>query len=270
MTDLAHHISGFFHQHLPSHRNASRHTIESYADSLKLFLCWLAERLGVSPGTLMVEQLTANLILDFLDHLESERGNRVSTRNVRLVAIKSFFRYLEYNLPSCLELAWQVRAIPMKAHDQAVIPYLNREEIQALLQAPNPDAAGLRDRAMLHLAYAAGLRVSELIRVMLEDLKQPELDQVRIMGKGRKERILPLWKQTTQVIRDWLSVRPAAADHHLFLNARGKAMSRHGFAHRLALHADRAAKATPSIADKVVTPHVLRHSCALPITHIFV
>ena len=116
---------------------------------------------------------------------------------------------------------------------------------------------------MLHLVYAAGLRVSELVGVMLEDLGHPGLDTLRIMGKGRKERGLPLWKETTEVIRDWLKVRPEVADHHLFLNSRGQAMSRHGFAHRLALHAKAAETAEPSLADKRVHLHVLRHSCAL-------
>ena len=266
MTDLAPHVSGFLREHMPRQRNASRHTIASYADSLMLLVCYIAERLKVRPCTITIEQLTVDLIFGFLDHLEVDRGNCVSTRNVRLGAIKSFLRYLEYRLPSFLELARQVHAIPMKAHDQSVVQYLDREEIQALLDAPDPDtAAGLRDRAMLHLSYTAGLRASELVGVRLRDLGQPGLDTVRIMGKGRKERVLPLWNETTVAVRDWLQVRHEVADHHLFLNARGNAISRHGFAHRLALHARTAATAAPSIADKRIHPHMLRHSCAVHI-----
>lgn len=152
----------------------------------------------------------------------------------------------------------------MKKHDQSVVRYLDREEIQALLEAPDTDTpTGLRDRAMLFLAYTAGLRVSELVGVTLENFSKPGLDTVRIMGKGRRERILPLWKETTQAIRSWIQVRPEVADPYLFLNARGKAISRHGFAHRLTLHAKTAAAAVPSIADKRIHPHVLRHSTAV-------
>ena len=264
MTDLAPHVSGFLREHMPRQRNASRHTITSYADSLMLLVCHVAGHLKVRPSAITVEQLTADLVFGFLDHLEADRGNSVSTRNVRLGAIKSFLRYLEYRLPSCLELSRQVHAIPMKKHDQAVVLYLDREEVRALLDAPDPDtAAGLRDRAMLHLGYAAGLRVSELVGVTLEDLGRPCLDTVRIMGKGRRERILPLWKETTRAIRDWIRVRPEVEEPHLFLNARGKPMSRHGFAHRLKLHAGTAATAAPSMAGKRIHPHLLRHSTAI-------
>ena len=264
MTDLAPHVSGFLREHMPRQRNASRHTIASHSDSLLLLVRYVAKRLGIRPCTITVEQLTVDMIFDFLDHLEAERGNSISTRNTRLVAIKSLFRYLEYRLPSCLDLARQVHAIPKKKHDQVVVQYLDREEIHALLDAPDPGTpAGLRDRAMLHLAYMAGLRVSELVNIMLDDLGQPGLDTVRIMGKGRRERILPLWGVTTHLIRDWLQVRPEVKGHHLFLNARGKAMSRHGFAHRLRVHARAAATAVPSIARKRIFPHMLRHSTAI-------
>ena len=264
MTDLAPHVSGFLREHMPRQRNASRHTVASYADSILLLVRYVAERLGIRPCTITLEQLTVDMIFDFLDHLENERGNTTSSRNVRLAAIKALFRYLEYRLPSCLELARQVHAIPKKKHDQAVIRYLDRKEIHALLNAPDPGTpAGLRDRAMLHLAYAAGLRVSELVNIMLDDLTQPGLDTVRIMGKGRKQRILPLWKETTHTIRDWLQVRPEVKDQHLFLNARGTVMSRHGFAHRLQLYAGTAATVVPSITKKRIFPHILRHSMAM-------
>lgn len=264
MTDLAPHVSGFLREHMPRHRNASRHTVASYADSLMLLVRHAGDRLAVRPCAVAVEQLTAEMILDFLDHLETERGSSVSTRNVRLAAIKSFFRYIEYRIPSCLDLARQVHAIPCKACEQPVARYLDRDEIRALLNAPDVDTPiGLRDRAMLHLAYTGGLRVSELVGVTLEDLGKPGLDTVRITGKGKKERILPLWKETSEVIRRWLQVRPNVGDSRLFLNARGQAMSRHGFAYRLALHAGTAARTAPSIADKRVHPHILRHSTAI-------
>lgn len=263
MTQLAPCLSTFLREHLPQQRNASRHTVASYADSFMLLLGFAADRIGIRPSAVTVEHLTTDLLFAFLDHLEVQRHNTASTRNVRLAAIKSFFRYLEYRVPSCLDLARQVHAMPMKRHDVMIVPHLEREEIRALLEAPDPTtAAGMRDRAMLHLGYAAGLRVSELIGIMVADLGHPHLDTVRVTGKGRRQRILPLWKETRTVMRDWLAVRPACRSDHLFLNARGRAMSRHGFAHRLSVHAAAAAKTVPTIADKRIFPHILRHSCA--------
>ncbi len=264
MTELAPCLSAFLREHLPRQRNASRHTVASYADSFMLLLGFAADRLGIRPSAIAVEHLTTELIFAFLDHLEAHRHNTVSTRNVRLAAIKSFFRYLEYRVPSCLDLAQQVHAMPMKRHDVMAVAHLEREEIRALLDAPDPATVpGRRDRAMLHLAYAAGLRVTELITVMVADLGHPHLDTVRVTGKGRRQRILPLWKETRTAIRDWLAGRPACRSDHLFLNSRGGAMSRHGFAHRLSVHAAIAARTVPEIADKRIFPHILRHSCAL-------
>ena len=263
MTELAPCLSAFLREHLPRQRNASRHTVASYADSFMLLIGFAAERLGIRPGAMAVEHLSTELLFAFLDYLETRRHNTTSTRNVRLAAIKSFFRYLEYRVPSCLDLAQQVHAMPMKRHDVTAVAHLEREEIRVLLDAPDPaTTAGRRDRAMLHLGYAAGLRVSELISVMVADLGHPHLDTVRVTGKGRRQRILPLWKETRTVIRDWLAVRPACRSDHLFLNARGGAMSRHGFAHRLSVHAATAAKTVPAIASKRIFPHILRHSCA--------
>ena len=195
MTELASHLGVFLREHLPRDRNASRHTVQSYADSFQLLVCFAAERLGVRPCRIQIEQLTAPLILDFLDSLERERNNTIGTRNVRLAAVKSFFRYLEFRAPACLDLARQVHAIPMKRRDEAMVESLNRDELRTLLDAPDPTTgAGVRDRAMLHLTYAAGLRVSELIGLMCEDLARPHLDTVRVTGKGRRERVLPLWQ----------------------------------------------------------------------------
>ena len=264
MTEVAPHCSAFLRQHLPQERNASRHTVESYASSLALLSLFTAEHHGVRPGAIRLEHLTSELVLEFLNHLERERGNSVPTRNVRLAAIKSFFRYLEDRVPSRLDAARQINAIPMKRHDPAVVDNLDHDQVHALLEAPNPaTSAGLRDRAMLHLAYCAGLRVSELLGVMLGDLGLPCVDTVRVRGKGRRKRTLALRTRTSTAIRDWLGVRPSARDDHVFLNARGVAISRHGFARRLALHAETARKTTPSLINKRITPQALRHACGL-------
>ena len=260
MTELVPHIAAFLREHLPRDRRASQHTVQSYSYAFELLVCFAAKRSGIRPCRLAIEQLTADLILDFLDVLECERDNTIRTRNLRLAALKSFFRYLEFRVPACLDLARQVNAIPYKRYDQALVDYLERDELQAVLDAPDTaTAAGVRDRAMLHLAYAAGLRVSVLIGLVCGDLGH-RLETVHVTGKGPCQRVLPLWRVTRSVLRDWLAVRPNRGDDdHLFLNARGTAMSRHGFAHRLTLHVEIARRKTPSMADKRVSPHVPRH-----------
>lgn len=264
MTALAPHLSTYLLEHLPRDRGASRHTIDSYAYSFQLLVRFAAQRLRVRPCEIQVEQLDAGLILDFLDHIEANRANTARTRNARLAAFKSFFRFLEYRAPGYLNLALQVHAIPSKRTEQPLVDYLTRGELQALLDAPNRRTpSGVRDRAMLHLAYAGGLRVSELTGLQLNDVRQPALDQIHVLGKGRRERVLPLWKETQIVLRDWLRIRPPSDDGAVFLNNRGEAMSRYGFASRLAAHVRTAQRSAPSLTQKRVTPHVLRHTCAI-------
>ena len=264
MTALAPHASAFVVEHLPRDRRASQHTIDSYSRSLLLLAVFASRKCRKPPSQLAVEQLSPELILDFLDTLESERGNAVRTRNVRLTAIKSFFRYLEFKSPACLDLSRRVHAIPEKKADKILLDWLDRDELQALIDAPDiGTASGVRDRAMLHLAYTAGLRVSELTSLTLESLAHPHLETVHVMGKGRRERVLPLWKETKRTLRSWLKIRPQVNVDYLFLNARGEAMTRHGFAHRLTLHAETASRTAPSIRRKRITPHVLRRSCAM-------
>ena len=264
MTELALHISAFLRDYLPRDRRASRHTVESYVTSFQLLVCFAADRLGIRPCRLEIEQLTAPLILDFLNDLEHERGNSIGTRNVRLAAFKSFFRYLEHRVPSCLDLARQMHAIPSKRGDEPLVDYLDRDELQALLDAPDPTTrSGVRDRAMLHLAYAGGLRASELTGLVCRDLAQPHLDTVHVFGKGRRDRILPLWKETRSVLRQWLAIRPAGRDQNLFLNARANAMSRHGLRAPIGTPCrHRAAKGAVDDHETHLT-HTLRHSRAM-------
>lgn len=264
MTALAPHLSTYLLEHLPRDRGASRHTTDSYAYAFQLFVCFASKRLRVRPSALQIEQLDAGLILDFLDHIEADRANTARTRNARLAAIRSFFRFLEYRAPACLNIAMQVQAIPAKRVEQPLVDYLTRAELQAVLDAPDRRTrSGVRDRAMLHLAYACGLRVSELTGLQLGDLSEPAVDAIHVLGKGRRERVLPLWKETQTVVRDWLRVRPQATGQAVFLNARGEPIGRHGFASRLATHIKTAQRSAPTLARKTVTPHVLRHTCAL-------
>ena len=264
MTALAPHLSRFLLEHLPRDRRASPHTCEAYAYSFQLLVCFAANRLKIQPSQLEIEHLDASMVLVFLEHIEIERRNSIRTRNARLAAVKAFFRYLESRVVSCLDQACQVHAIPSKKSDDKLIETLTRAELQALLDAPDlRTIAGLRDRAMLHLAFAGGLRVSELVSLRMEQLDRRTLATIHVLGKGRRERVLPLWKETAAVLKAWLAVRPASSAPELFLNASGKAMTASGFAHILAKHVSHAAAEQPSIAAKRITPHVLRHACAM-------
>jgi integrase/recombinase XerD len=264
MTALAPYLSSFLREHLPKERRASQHTCEAYAQSFQLLLCFAAGQLKIKPSKIEIEQLDAPLILVFLEHLETKRGNAARTRNARLAAINAFFRFLEYRVPSCLDQSRRIHAIPMKKTDQALIGYLARDELQALLDAPDLSTVpGIRDRAMLHLAFAAGMRVSELVELRLDQIDRRGIATVHIMGKGRRERVLPLWKETVAVVKAWLKVRPGSHAPELFLNARAQAMTRSGFEYILAKHVATAARKAPSIAEKGVSPHVLRHTCAM-------
>ncbi len=264
MMPLAPHLEAFLREYLPNQREMSAQTSDTYAYAFQLLVCFAAERLKTTPSALSIEQLDAELVLAFLEHLEKERGNCARTRNSRLAAIKTFFRFLEYRLPACLEQARCIRAIPMKKTDEVIIGYLNREEMQALLDAPDPSSRDeLRDRAMLHLAYAGGLRVSELVGLSITDLTLHPQATIHVMGKGRRERVLPLWKETATALRDWLRVRGESQSAALFLNARGDAMTRSGFEYILEHHVRTARAKQPSLAKKRVSPHSLRHSCAM-------
>ncbi len=264
MTALAPSLASFLREHLPRERNASPHTVASYAHAFSLLLRYAANRLGRRPTDLTIEDLDPDLILGFLSYVEQDRGNTARSRNARFAAIRSFFRYLEYKVPACLEQALRVRSLPMKKTDKALIDYLTRDEMNALLAAPDPTTvAGLRDRAMLHLTYAAGLRVSELLALQMDDFSDRSLSTVRVLGKGRRERVLPLWKETQTVLRAWTAVRPSVQVLELFVNREGQPLSRDGFAHRLAVHVATAERKRPTLVEKRVTPHVLRHSCAM-------
>jgi integrase/recombinase XerD len=264
MTALAPHLSAFLREHLPRERGSSPHTVATYAHAFALLVRFAAHRLKRRPSDLTIEEIDPDLVLAFLDHIEGERDNVARSRNARFAAIRTFFRYLEYRAPAHLEQALRIRALPVKRTDTALIDHLTREEMQALLAAPDARTlGGLRDQAMLHLTYAAGLRVSELLSLRVSDFPDRSLATVRILGKGRRERVLPLWRETQVVLRAWIAVRPDASTPELFLNRDGERMSRDGFAFRLAQHVAVAAEKRPSLLRKRVTPHVLRHSCAM-------
>ena len=266
MNPIASHITAFLQQFLPLNRGVSVNTCESYAYAFKLFFEYASNCLKVRPSELHLEQLDAPLIVDFLNYLETSRGNGPNSRNIRLAAIKSFMHFMEYRVPSALEQIRRILALPRKKTDTPLVKHLMVKEMQTILNAPDPTCrVGIRDRAMLLLCFAGGLRVSELIGLRIDDLTLQPTTSVIVHGKGRRERCLPLWKETASALRAWLAVRGTALVPELFLNARGLPMTRSGFEYILCKHVRTAANHCPSLLTKRVSPHVLRHTCALTV-----
>jgi integrase/recombinase XerD len=223
-----------------------------------------SKRLGIKPSQICLEQIDAPLILDFLAHIEEHRRNCAATRNGRLAAVKAFIRYVEFRVPSALAQARQIHAIPSKRHDQALVRHLTTDEVRAVLNAPDVTTRlGIRDRAMLHLCFAGGLRVSELVGLPLESVSLQGAASIRVLGKGRKERCLPLWKEPAADLRAWLAVRGTVSAPELFVNAERNAMTRAGFEYILDKHVSSASKTCAPLRGRSVSPHQLRHSCAL-------
>ena len=266
MTPIASHITAFFRERLPIEQAASPHTCSSYAYTFMLLFDFASKKLNISPSSLHLEHIDAPLVLAFLEHIETTRANCPSTRNVRMAGIKSFMRFMEYRVPAALEQIRAILAIPLKRPDSKLVQYLTMDEMQAILDAPDPRTRlGIRDRAMLHVAFACGLRVSELVGLGIDDLTFSPQPCLFVRGKGRKERALPLWKETTSALQAWLSVRGNASVPALFLNARGEQLSRWGFEHILCKYLKIAGQCCPSLLNKRITPHVLRHTCAMTI-----
>jgi integrase/recombinase XerD len=263
MTSIAPHIEAFLREHLAHHRGASQHTCDSYAYSFQSLFEFAAVKLKTAPSALMLEQLDATLISAFLEHLETARRNSAQTRNIRLAAIRSFFRFLEHREPAALDQIRRIIAIPYKITASRLVSHLQREELQALLDAPDPATReGIRDRAMLHLAVCAGLRVSELTGLCIADVAA-QCKSIHVLGKGRRERALPLWKPTSSALRAWLAVRGTIATPEVFVNLRGDPFSRWGVAYVLRRHVDTASQRFPALKSKQTSPHVLRHTSAM-------
>jgi integrase/recombinase XerD len=264
MSLLAPTLQAFFSERLTGQRQASAHTITAYRDTVRLLLAFAAEHRGKPPSELDIDDLQAPLIGAFLDHLEHERGNTIRTRNARLAAIRSLFRYAALRHPEHAATIQRVLAIPTKRHDQALVTFLTDPELQALLDAPDQSTwLGRRDHALLLLAAQTGLRASELICLTCGDLRLGAGAHVSCLGKGRKQRITPLTKQTVTVMRAWTQERDGRPDDPLFATSTGRKLSRDALERRLAKHAAAAAAACPSLATKTVTPHVLRHTAAM-------
>jgi integrase/recombinase XerD len=266
MIPIAPHITEFLQERLPIDRGASIHTCDSYAYAFQLLFEFASKRLKKPPSALQLEQIDARLVLDFLIYLESVRHNSASSRNVRLAAIKSFMRFVEYRVPSALEQVRRVLAIPEKKTDTRLVSYLGVEQMQAVLSAPDPcKPPGIRDRAMLHLGFTTGLRVSELVGLRLNDVSLHAPPSVFVVGKGRRERSLPVCSETATALRAWLSIRPTVMVPELFLNARGQPLTRSGFECILRKHVNAASEKCPSLTTKRISPHVMRRTCAMTV-----
>ncbi len=263
------HLQAFFAEHLLAHKRASLQTIACYRDTFRLLLRFMQERTGAEPAALPLAALDADAVLAFLDHIERDRGCTVRSRNNRLAAIRSFFRLVALRVPDALGQVTRVMAIPVKRGDKRLVHYLSRDEVKALLAAPDRKAwSGRRDHALLLTLYNTGARVSEIIALRREQVRlDPTASaHVQLQGKGRKERVVPLWNDTARVLRVWFRELGDFGDGVAFPGARGSALSRDGVDHLLHRAVARAAEACSSLESKKVSPHVLRHSTAM---HLF-
>jgi len=261
---LAVYVQRFFSERLASQLRASPNTVASYRDAFRLLLRYASERLGQPPTDLRVEQIDADLVGEFLNFVEATRGNGARSRNTRLAAIRSFFRYVAVNEPQLLHHCGRVLAMPSKRHEKRTIDFLDREEIEAILAAPDLTTwVGRRDRALLMLALQTGLRVTEIIQLKIGVVALGAGAHVRCLGKGRKERATPLRRDCVEVMRAWIKERDACDDAPVFVSNRGGSLSRDAVERLVRKHAATAAERCPSMRAKKVSPHVLRHSAAM-------
>ena len=264
MTQVAPTLQAFFTDRLASQLQASPRTIASYRDTLRLLLCFVQERTGKAPSALDWDDLDETLISAFLEHLEVERGNGPRTRNLRLTAIRSLFKYAALRHPEHAAVIARVLSIPPKRFEKPTITFLTAKEAKALIEAPDRTRwEGRRDWAILTLAIQAGLRVSELIGLNCADIALGTGAHVRCEGKGRKRRSVPLTAPAQAVLSSWLRERAGRPQDPLFPTRTGRRLSRDAIERRLATHTANAVERCPSLKGKRLHPHVLRHSCAM-------
>jgi site-specific recombinase XerD len=256
-------LQHFFLKRLMSQKNASPHTIASYRDTFRLLLGHVSKMTHKQPSSLTIEDLDVRVILDFLDHIETVRGNSSSSRNVRLAAIRSFFRYCAYLVPGSLDVIQKVLAIPMKKTECHEVGYLSVDEMQALINAPDLSTwSGMRDHTLFATLYNTGARVTEITGIKIMDLSVSS-PSIKIHGKGRKDRVMPLWKSTVKLLKGWLIHVNQTPKSPLFPNAKGKHMTRHGVEYRLRIAKKAAEAKCSSLKEKHVSPHTIRHTTAM-------
>jgi integrase/recombinase XerD len=257
-------VQGFFTDRLLRQRRASPHTVAGYRDTFRLLLQFAAAQLGKAPSRLTLEALDAAFIGDFLDHLEKERHNSARSRNTRLAAIHAFFHYVSFQEPAYGEQCRRILAIPSKRYERRLIEHLGKEEIDALVAAPDKTSwRGRRDHALLLVAIQTGLRVSELIGLQRKDVVLGSGAHLRCSGKGRKERCTPLRQEAVAVLAQWLGECRAEPATPVFPSRRGGPLSRDAVERLVSRHQRTAERQCPSLKGKKVTPHVLRHTAAM-------
>ncbi len=257
-------LQRFFYQWLIEQRNSSKATIEAYRDTFKLFFLYLQEKLNVKPNAVVMKNLNAKNILGFLQYLEQERHNTIRSRNARLAALRSFLKYAAYQVPMILPMVQKVLAIPMKRFHRPLLGYLSVEQIRAILEAPDASTwSGKRDRVLLATLYNTGARVSEIIALKPSDIDTSRSMTVKITGKGRKQRVVPIWKSTAKQIQSWLRLLNTSSNSPLFPNARGQFLTRSGVESRIKKAVTIASANNLSLKGRCITPHTFRHTTAM-------
>lgn len=259
------HVQSFLTEYLPHQRGASPHTVRSYRDALKLLFEFVARRRHRSVASLELADLDADAVAGFLDQIETERSNAATTRNCRRAAIRSFFKHLVRNDVAHSQQYMRVLAIPAKKARQRPSTYVEATDMRAIIAMPDRRTRdGWRDYTLLLLLYNCGARVSEVIDLRWDDLQLVPPRQVRLRGKGKKERLLPLWRETADALRRLDGVAASRDRQHVFVNRHGQPLTRDGIAYILGKHVAAAAgRERPMLRRKRITPHVLRHSCAV-------
>lgn len=257
-------LQNFFYQRLIEQRNSSKETVIAYRDTFKLLLLYLKEKQKIAPDAVVLKNLNPKNILGFLRYLEQDRHNKIRSRNARLAALRSFLKYVAYQVPTSLPMVQKVLAIPMKRFQRPLLKYLTLEQIQAILAAPDASTwSGKRDRVLLATLYNTGARVSEIIALKPSDIDTNRAMSIKITGKGRKQRVVPIWKSTAKQIKSWLKYLKAESDSPLFPNARGQFMTRSGVENRLKKAVEVAATNDPTLKGRSISPHTFRHTTAM-------
>jgi integrase/recombinase XerD len=257
-------LQKFFTDRLLQQRNASPQTIASYRDAFRLFFEYIERRHKKHASQFTLNDFTASLVLDFLQHYECERGNSIRSRNSRLTAFHSFSRYVMLQCPPAANNAYQVLSIPVKRYEKPLLGFVSREEMRAILAAPDVNSwAGERDKTVFAILYNTGARVSEMLGIHVSDIEFGACSSVRLHGKGRKQRTVPLWKETATLVRQWIRRQELKPDQILLPNRQGNKMTRSNVTERLALAVSTASEVCPSLKGRHITPHTLRHSTAM-------
>jgi integrase/recombinase XerD len=243
-------VQNYFYQYLINQKECSQKTISSYRDTFKILFKFIQEYQGIKPHNLKLTDINKDIVLEFLDYLETKRKNSARTRNARLMSIRSFLQYVSLEEPSVISYIRPILAIPLKKFDRSMVDFLTREEIDAIINFPNNTWSGLRDRVLFATLYNTGARVSEIINVRICDIDINKTKSILLNGKGRKERVIPLWKSTLNLLNSWIKKNNMSSNDLLFLNRQGKNITRSGVEYRLKIAVANVLEKFPSLRKK--------------------